>query len=444
MSKSLLHQSEGDDQEPRFVMLETIREYANERLVEYQETEALQQRHATYYLSLAERFEREGPQLGSWLSKLAVEHDNLRAALMWHQMRGSSETVLQMAEALWGFWVKQGHITEGRSWMERALATSSQAATPVRGRALFGAGLLAYLQSNLEQATLRWNESLAMFRALEDKSWIGQSLLFLGSIADIQGDLGRAHALYEEGLELFRQQDDKLGMANAYQALGEHAESLAIVQERGDKSGIAYALSGLAHDTVVQGDLVRAAELFEESLALCRELGDTVTIAHVLNELGGVACAQGHYARARVLFQESSALSRDLNDHRISAETDVHLGQLALDEGDLILAGTLFRQSLVVFQKLKHTRWIDECMLDIAVLAHVQGRVLRATRLLGAAVTLREATHQKIPTWAGAVFANNLGTMHTQLHQTAFAAAWAEGRAMSLEQASAYALSDDD
>ncbi len=184
------------EDEPRFTMLETIREYALERLAANGETEETSRRHAGYYLALAEAAEPElrGPAQGVWLTRLETEHDNLRAALHWSLESGAEETALRLGGALWRFWYMHGHLSEGRRWLEMALAKSSAVPASVQAKVFNGAGNLAYGQSDYARAAAWHEASLALQRDLGDKAGLAASLTNLGNIAWSQGDYVRAQA----------------------------------------------------------------------------------------------------------------------------------------------------------------------------------------------------------------------------------------------------------
>ncbi|HEU5423302.1 MAG TPA: tetratricopeptide repeat protein, partial [Nitrolancea sp.] len=269
LEHNLVRQADGPEREPRFVMLETIREYGWERLAEAGELERMRRAHAAYFLALAEEAEPElkGPRQGTWLQRLETDHDNLRAALDWSTASQEPELGLRLAAALSRVWSIHGHLTEGREWLERALATRGAAAPATRARALNGAGFLTHMQGDYPQAVALYEEALTLERELGDKGGMATSLNNLGIVALEQGDYPRATALYEEALTLQR-------------ALG-------------NKDSAANSLNNLGNVACEQGDYSRATALYEEALALDRALGNQRGIARSLNNLGSVAKQQG-------------------------------------------------------------------------------------------------------------------------------------------------------
>ncbi len=377
LDKSMLRQKEQADGEPRFTMLETIREYGLECLKEGGETETLR-RHAGFFLTLAEEAEPEltGSRQVELLGQLETEHDNLRAALQWMGASGEIELGLRLAGALWRFWDVHGYLSEGRKWLEGFLARAQSGSIPasVRAKATNGAGVLAGTQGDFERQDVILQESLALYRELGDKLGVAQSLNNLGSIAYSRGDWERAAALYMESLSLRRELGDKWGIANSLNNLG----------------GVAYS----------QGDYERAAALYAESLELRRELGDRRGIGMSLNNLGEVAQQQGDYERAAALYIESLDLRRELGDKLFIASSLSNLGEVACDQGD--------------------------CE--------------RAAHLFGAAEALRETIGSPLPLAKRHEYERRVAAACDALGRESFAAAWAEGRAMTLKQAIAYAL----
>jgi hypothetical protein len=214
IDKSLLQQIEQEGEEPRFKMLETIREYGLEVLAASGEMEITRQAHAAYYLALAEEAEPEygGPQQAAWLNRLEQEHDNLRAALHWSVEQAGTEYLIEMAlrlgGALWRFWLVHGHVNEGRDFLERALTANTGVAASVHAKALATAANLAVAQNDYHQTEALSRESLVLYRELGDQSGIAFSLHLLGVALWNKGNLTAGCALIEEALTLFRKLRD--------------------------------------------------------------------------------------------------------------------------------------------------------------------------------------------------------------------------------------------
>jgi predicted ATPase/class 3 adenylate cyclase len=324
LNQSLLRQTGVGDAEPRFTMLETIREYVLERLAESGEAAPVRQQHGQYFLALAEEAERElrGPAQPCWLERLERESDNLRLALEWAHTAADATTRLRLAGALWRFWWVRGHLSEGRSWLDRVLAGSAAADRATRASALNGAGNLALAQGDFGEAARLHEESLALRRALGDEAGTATSLNNLAVVAQEQGIFDRATALHEQALALRRTLGDQRGIASSLLNLGEIAcargdypragalldESLARHRELGDTRRIAYSLLNLASVRDGQGEPARAAPLYAESLGLLAELGDKRGIATALEGLASVACKQASFVRAARLYGSAADL----------------------------------------------------------------------------------------------------------------------------------------
>ena len=446
--------------EVRYRLLETLRQYAGERLAASGEDGAVRRRHAACYLALAEAAE---PQLtraeqGAWLARLAQEHDNLRAALRWLAASADAEQEVRLAGALCRFWDVRGHLSEGRRWLDGALARPEGAAPPVRAKALHGAGNLARGQGDYARAAALHEQSLALYRQVGDQVGVAGSLHDLGNVAQEQGDYARAAALHEQSLALRRALGDQRGTAGSLHDLGTqareqgdyaraaalHEQSLALRRALGDQRGTAASLHGLGDVAREQGDYARAAALLQESLALYRQVGDQMGTAGSLDSLGDVAHDQGDYARAAVLLQESLALYRALGDQRGTAASLHSLGDVAREQGDYARAAALLQESLALRRQAGHKRGIARCLEGLAGVGGARGQAGRAARLYGAAAALREAIGVPLPPADRAVHDRGLAAARAGLGEAAFAIAWAAGQALPLEQAVADALEPAD
>jgi predicted ATPase/DNA-binding CsgD family transcriptional regulator len=292
VDQSLLRQSEGPEGEPRFGMLETIREYAAERLEVSGDGETVRRRHTEHYLALAEQAAAEltGPRQVAWLDRLEREHDNLRAALGWALERDEAELGLRLAAALWRFWELRGHLSEGEDWLERALVRWPEAPAPARARVLNSAGNLAHKRGRFEHAEARYDEALTLWRVLEDRRNIAVSLHNLGVSALKRHDFDRAEAL--------------------------HSESLTIARAIGDQHTVAISINLWGVLARNRGDNERARACYEESLEIFRALGDNANVGLVLNNLARVARDQEDWEEATALCAESLTLFHQLGDRQ--------------------------------------------------------------------------------------------------------------------------------
>ncbi len=456
VDKSLVLKEE-QGREARYRLLETIRQYGQERLIEAGEAVALRERHLDFFLKIAEQAQPqlEGPEAGVWLQQLEAERDNLRTALEWSKKgEGASHAGLRLAGALWRFWEVHGYFSEGRKWLEDMLAESGSVSAPWRAQAFYGAGSLALNQGDFERARALLSESLALYRGLGNKQGIASALNSLGKAAWDQGNHAEARSLYEESLAIRRELGDKVGIATLLRNLGSVArnqgdsasartlfeESLAIFREVGSQRGIAFALGNLGIITAEQGNPGAARTLFEECLAIFRELGDKRGTAFALNNLGNVAWKQGNSAAARSLFEESLEIKRELGDKWGIANSLINLGNAAKSQGDLVSARSLYEESLAVWHQLGHKQGIADSLVALAGVAVAQEHLRRAAKLFGAAEALRHIFDLPLSPSERAEYDRTLAAARAGLGEEAFATAWDEGQAMTLEQIIAYAL----
>jgi predicted ATPase/Tfp pilus assembly protein PilF len=463
IDKSLLQTKADEDGEPRFGLLRVIREYALERLAESDEMKIMRRQHAHYFLALAEEAE---PQLmraeqQAWLGRLAVEYDNLRAALEACMAENEVETGLRLGGALWRFWEVRGYLGEGRHWLERVLARRPEGGGPPgavrtggRAKALAGAGRLACNQGDYAAARMFHEESLIISRELRHKRGIAFSLNNLGNVAVNQGNYDAARVLHEESLVLFREAGDKWGIAASLNNLGIvaveqgdydaarvlHEGSLAIKREMGDKQGVAASLNNLANVAVNQGDYNAARVLLEESLTMKRQVGDKQGIAFSLNNLGNIALNQGNYRAARTLLEESLAQQRAIGNKRGAALALNNLGQVAHYEGDNRAACSLYEESLAIRREVGDKQGIAECLVGLAGVARMHQQLERAAQLLGATEALLKAIGGCLETTERTLYEHNVTAVQTALGEEQFATVWSIGREMTLDEAVTYGL----
>jgi non-specific serine/threonine protein kinase len=310
-------------------MLETIREYGLERLGDGGELGVTRHAHVRHFLALAEEAASHlnGPEQGVWLTRLELEHDNMRAALQWSiRENGDPGLGLTLARFMARFWEKRGHFREGRTWLEQALAQYPPVEDALRGWALNHAGNLAYAQGDTSHAQASYEEALTIRRAIGDREQIAITVANLGNVAFEQGDYARAQILYEE--------------------------ALAIHRELGSMRGCAIALNNLGVLARAQGDQVRALALYEECCRLFQALGDSWSTAATLTNLGNVASAHGDFERAGQYYRESLILRRDLGDRQGIWFTVHAVGFLAQQQGDVERATRLLAAAAAMGQQL--------------------------------------------------------------------------------------------
>jgi predicted ATPase/class 3 adenylate cyclase len=316
----------GRDSGPRFRMLETLREFASERLDAGADGAALRERHRGWCLALAEQAEAQlrGRDSDEWLERLEREHDNLRGALGGALEASVPEQALRLGAALWFFWYQHGYWTEGRDWLERALARGTQAPARLRAQALYGVADLARHQDQTDEALAACEEALALYA------------------------------------------------------------------EAGDEAGSARALAQLGYVHQVRGDLEQAEETLGRALAAFRELGDDERTSFTLVGLGALAHVAGDLPRARAHYEESLELGRKLGDANATATALVNLGEVVQQQGDGTRAAAHYAESLALYARLDHRVAIAYCLEQIGSLDAQAGRLERAALLLGSAAALRK------------------------------------------------------
>lgn len=414
LNNSLLIQQATSDSQPRFRMLETIREYALERLAERGETEILRQRHTHYFRAWVENFALQFfPNTGLWLNLVEEEYDNLRAVLSWSVLDAErAELGAGLVGNLYWFWYQHGYLSEGRNWCEWLMPLIPETSRTVgRASVLMGSGSLAMWRGDLEQAVTWLDESVAIWRELQNDRGLAFTLIGRGVGALSQGHVAAAQQLLTESLALGRRLNHRWLIADSLLNLG----------------GVAVA----------QRDYPTARARLEEATAVAKMGDDRWLVADTLNNLGEVARVQGDYEQARRSYEESRSLYRE-TAHKPDVARSLHsLGYVALHQGDPDQAERYFRESLAIFRELDSKRGIVECL---AGLAAVRGRTPEAARLLAAAEALLKSYGGSWWPADQAEYEHHLAGLQAALDKTEFAAAWAAGQAMTLEQAIAYAL----
>ena len=390
----------------RFGMLETIREYAGELLEASVEADELKRAHAAHSLRAAQAAAAGLATSGQakWRTTLEADHDNLRAALRFSLDAGDAATALQLCAVLWRFWFERGYLSEGRLWLDEALAAPFEA-SPARARALSGNGVLAHYQGDYDRSEQLCQDALELFRSLDDARGVAEAQTGLALVRRARGDYTEAGRLFREAL-------------TAYESLGEEA-------------GIARALDRLALHFVVTGEDDRARPFFERSLVLFRHLGDAHGIASSLYGLA-VTRSAGAEIPARAQAVESLDILRAAGDRRTFAKVLWNLADIDADLGDVDAAAEHFEESLTLFIEFGD-RWFSELVLESAAfLAAATGDDERAVRLLGAADTVLEAIGVPLMARLRARHDRVLAEARATLGDDCFAAAWDEGKRLPL------------
>lgn len=415
VERNLLRREEVDG-ESRFLMLETIREFALETLATSDELKGTMECYADHFVSLAEKAEPElrGPKQASWSRCLDREQDNLREALGWLMENRDAERSLRLLSSLWYFWYIRGHWTEGRTWLTRALKDFGSGREALLARVLRGAGVLASVQDDFPAARSYLEESLELFMEIGDKEGTALTLNSLGLTLVNHGDVAEGESSLEQ--------------------------SLAIMQKMQNPWGIALVLNNLGVSARSRGENDKAIRLHKQSLQLFRELGDKRHIARMLINLGINARDKAEHDEARKLLSESLSVSRELGEKVGVAESLLYLGSVERMQATYDLACSILAESLTISFELGDKELVAECLDEFARCACARGDAGRGARLFAACETLRHATGLQIAPAYRANRERDVSGARTMLGEEGFATEWVGGKAMSVEEAVKYAL----
>jgi predicted ATPase/DNA-binding SARP family transcriptional activator len=496
IDKSLV-QLEGTEERPRFTMLETIREYAQERLADRgtKESDAVRERHVMWMTELAERAEAElrGPDQAVWLERLHAELDNFRAAFDSTVARGDAELALRLGAALLEFWMVRADWNDGLKWIGRALALPGAAKAPVRTKALRAAAELADALSDYPTATAYYEESLALARALRDERGIAEALFGLSFEAERVGDHRRARPLMEESVAIMRRLGDEPSLARSLGGLAwlENdfrrsrelwSKTLAIRRRLANRESVGWTLIQVGFSAQGEGDYPAARVAYEEALSIARELDYKRMIARSLTQLGDVALLEGHtteaaallrdcvptwreighrsglvdalrslgdcarverdLAAARAFLEESLSVAREIGARPLEALALQSLARLASEEHCLERAQRLFTEALVLWRDIDDTAGTAAAIRGLGEVAARMGELDRAAQLLGAAEALRERVGAVVAPYELGVYEHAVAAARTGLDQETFATSWAAGRTLEAEAIGDVAVPD--
>jgi predicted ATPase len=414
-SKSLLEPVLDPNGQTRFVTLETVRAFALDQLSASGQLQRFQSRHARWCLELSQANEQHltGGEQAAALAVLDLEHANLRAAIRW-SLEQEPVTAIRLCAALWRFWWLRGYLTEGRRWLDRALAATG-GNDGARALALTGAGVLARTQGAYMPAGELLEEGRDLARALDDRPTLALALINLGILAEHQGLAAPATDLFEESRRLY--------------------ESL------GDRRGLGHALNCLGTTRLGQDDLDGSTPLFEQALSLFRTEDDDWSAAMALANLGWVAQQQGRHALARARYEKALAMYRALGDDRHVAHMLLNLGLATAGAGEGAGVDGLFAEALLGFARPGERRGVAECLEALAGVRRTDDPV-RAAVLLGAAAALRESIGAPLPPGERAAQDRLVAALSDALGEASFDAEWHRGRLLDVGEVVAVALAD--
>jgi predicted ATPase/serine/threonine protein kinase len=411
VDNSLLVQRVADDAVPRFVMLETFREYAREALRESGDAAGTQRAHAAYLLVLAEEVPLESmpPDREPWLRSCDAEHDNFRAAINHLVVTGEVEWALRMGAALFRFWEQRDHFTEGCETLKRILTMpGAQVPTRLRARALYGASVLNDIQGDVDSAERFSHEACRIYRQFGDTHGVAATMVAMAWQAQRQGRLAEATSL--------------------------HAETVALWQELGDSTLVELARSNMANAAKEERNFDLARGLLQDVLGSSHARGDLRGVASTLNNLGDLAAAESDYDGAREFHQQSLATFRQLDDRWGVARVLTDLAHVDLQARDYAAADRSLAEALGALDAIDHKRGVARQLELLAYCAGLQSRDGEAVRLASAAAAIRlrlgapakRLEHEKVN--------DTLARARTRIGADAYNEAWREGRTTSLER----------
>ena len=416
VDKSLVQQTDQGDDEPRFGMLETIREYCLERLVDSGEEKATRRAHAAYCLVLAEEGNPDLTEIDrtAWLARCDIEHDNFRAALDWLFQTSDVEWSFRLCVALFRFWEMREHLAEGRGWLESVLHIGEAGSAKERAKVLVYLSTFATVQGDFPAATDFVEQSLSIYEGLGDQWGIAVSMNARAIVASDRQDHVAAQRHFDETLARWR-------------ALG-------------DRVAIARCLHNLANFVRGRGDYARARTALEEAGRIFEELGDHSGATWSLNQLGDVAREEGDVDAAREFYQRALSAFREVDDRWGVARSLTDLAQIACDERDHITAHTAYREALALFVNLGHKRGIARALEGFACSALAQRDPARALAITAAAAHLRQRIGAPLMPAEQSKLDDKLQPAWKSLDGSESKTAYARGWAMSLDSAIKYAL----
>ncbi len=454
VDKSLLRQVEGVDGEPRFQMLETIKEFAQECLHGSGEYDDVRNWHAAYFRQFVERVEPElvGGQQRLWLDRIDADHDNLRSALAWAESRNDAATGLRTAAAMWRFWIVRGHMVEGQQRLQAILAIpEAKLQTPLRVRALHGLSTIIHELGDYAGARSLIDEVLAVCRETGDERGVARTLNTIVWLTIFLGEIDQAQTLSEEALALNKKLNDVRGIAVAYNNLGwlnyftgeldksrvYHNEGLLLRHKLSDRRGVAFQTIAMAWCEYMQGRFDASFKLIDEGKEILKEIGDAQMQSFCLIMEGRTAYTMGDLEHAARAFEQSIAMAKEIGNkwsvafqtlsygeiQRVLKNSDSArdlvndalqlclrqvipwgeaacyqvLSSIASDTGDATSARDYATKALAIEVRIKNKIGITESLEQIAKLELDEGKPELAAMLFGHASALREAIRLVVP-----------------------------------------------
>jgi non-specific serine/threonine protein kinase len=452
-SLALVHDHHG---QTRYRMLEPIRQYAEDRLAQSDAAPTVQGEHVQYFLRLGQQIEPRllGSEQRHGLDELETEHANLLAALAW-AAEHEPEAALKLSNALGWFWEKRGYLAEGREWFKRTIAESPATLAQLRGEAYVRAGRLACWQGDYEQAIALTEKGMRLCEQSGNQRWLGMAFNNLGGVAAYRGELDRAVPLLDQSLSIGKDSGDTdlvwrslgdLGVVAFFQGDYERARDLVeqcvlTMRRCGDEDG-GMMVRILGDVEFALGNIEKATSYYEETLAIGEKLAHKRAMAGALEGLGKVAFDRCDYARARSFYEEGLQVANELGQKSEYAITlGINLAELAAEERKFDEARRLCMASLQNSQEVGDKESITAELSICAWLCFASGgQAEAAAQLLGTVEGIRENLGIVLPPRQRARHERRVAAIRDALDQEVFTAAWARGKAMSIDEAIAYTL----
>jgi len=455
VDKSMVYQDREND-EPRFWLLQTLREFGLERLFEAEELETTKIAHSTYFFSWVEQIAPLllGAEQADWLDRLGREYENVRVALEWmldaaSMEMGRAEQALQLCIALMGFWEIRGFIAEGLIFMERALALAKNAEPTTRAMALHYAGFLALMQDDNTRAEEFLRESQLLFRESGDKLGMANILRLQGNLSMTKKNYKVARRLLDEALNIYRERGDLRRVASTRDALAQIAiaqcdysraqllieENLASYKALGEQYGNAFPLFHRAYILFLsRGDRAKARELAEESLSLFRVVGNKRFKAYVLILLGEILLVDCEADKARSMLEESLTIFNAIGERSGSAAALMSLARVLAYQGEPKTAQSSYQESWNLLQAIGDRELAAACLEGYGEVLVAQGEAKWAVQLWGLAATIRAEIVAPIPPIYRPDYVQAVANARESLDEEAFQMAWKAGNQTSLAQ----------
>jgi predicted ATPase/class 3 adenylate cyclase len=457
VDKSLVTVDLEHGDEPRYYLLETIRQYAREKLIESGEINQIHARHFEYFLELAQKAEPElyGHRQVEWLENLETEQENLHAALEW-SLKADIHAGRQLTGSIWWYWDISGHISEGYKWLMLMLASDSDDHNSTYAKLLAEAGWFAGLLGFPEKKKEFAEKSVALYQELGDRVGIAIPLITLGAVATQNSDYGRATQLLNESLDSFELAQNEWGIGFVQSMLGTTAEvpgnfeqaqihfqkSLEIFRSIGDKEGIAWALYLLGGLANRQENYARAIEYFEEALNFVRVVKTKPTMSWILNSLGGLLIYSGNYERGGLLLEEAMELQRKMGNQVPLSFTLQTIGWGARIQEDYSKAQRFYSESLLLSQQISDKGSTAECLVHIGLLVATLGSLEKFVLLLGMAEGIAPNVQSELYSFHRTETEKYITNARAVLAEETYTAAYEAGQKRSLDKAISYALKE--